>query len=487
MPIAAVPGYLQSADPDFYLAAPPGHRFLLYFPVWGHNGEAGGVDWRTKDRVKKYRRKAGQLVDDGWTDLANDQFACTIAAGKKPAHVDETPRARRPSEDQGLAPWRQMIEALARRQTAAAQGIPQDARLRLDAIAQAPFATGLGNEHPLENGFAFLNPYGLPYLPGTGVKGVLRQAARELASGEWGDSNGWSTRKVYPLMQGEGDKRKPVIDDGTKQPINLSLLDVLFGLESKDGDKVHVRAALSFWDVIPQIAGDSLMVEIMTPHQSHYYQPVAGSTGPHDSGSPNPISFLTVPPGSGFAFHVVCDVAHLARLTRDHPEGAPDLLAEGDRHWQSLLRHAFEHAFAWLGFGAKTAVGYGAMRRDSEAEVKAAKLRAEREAQAQRQREAAEREARRAAMSENMRRVEAFKEEFAARAEQLRGGKEKPNAAYHDRARRLAKDALEGAAWTAEERRAAAEAIEEWLPKVVQVDLKDERKKLRLAALKGQA
>jgi CRISPR-associated protein Csm5 len=109
------------------------------------------------------------------------------------------------------------------------------------------------------------------------------------------------------------------------------------------------------------------------------------------------------------------------------------------------------------------------------------------EIEAKRQREGAEREARRAAMSENMRRVEAFKEEFAARAEQLRGGKEKPNAAYHDRARKLAKEALEGAGWTAEERRAAAGAIEEWLPKVVQVDLKDERKKLRLAALKEQA
>lgn len=55
------------------------------------------------------------------------------------------------------------------------------------------------------------------------------------------------------------------------------------------------------------------------------------------------------------------------------------------------------------------------------------------------------------------------------------------------KARKLAKEALEGAGWTAEERRAAAEAIEEWLPKVVQVDMKDERKKLRLAALKVQA
>ena len=47
--------------------------------------------------------------------------------------------------------------------------------LRLDARAIAPFTTGLGTPIPLKNGFAFLNPYGLPYLPGSGVKGVLRQ------------------------------------------------------------------------------------------------------------------------------------------------------------------------------------------------------------------------------------------------------------------------------------------------------------------------
>ncbi|MFC4621980.1 type III-B CRISPR module RAMP protein Cmr6 [Comamonas nitrativorans] len=215
----------------------------------------------------------------------------------------------------------------------------------LDAIATAPFTTGLGNEHPLENGFAFLNPYGLPYLPGSGIKGVLRQAARELASGEWGDTGGWLDEKIHQL---------PIADS---RLIDLSILDVLFGLESGDGDKAHVRGALSFWDALPQIPGDSLVVDIMTPHQGHYYQQKkdrksGDSITPHDSGQPNPISFLTLPPGTQFAFHVQCDLPHLQRL-------APDL-AENNR-WQTLLTAAFEHAFEWLGFGAKTAVGYGAM------------------------------------------------------------------------------------------------------------------------------
>jgi len=207
--------------------------------------------------------------------------------------------------------------------------------LVMEAQSIAPFATGLGNEHPTENGFAFLNPYGLPYLAGSGVKGVLRQAARELADGEWGDHQGWDKAAILAL----------------------------FGSEP---EKDLIRGALSFWDVIPQLAGDSLTVDIMTPHQSHYYQ---GNASPHESGQPNPISFLTVPPKSGFVFYVQCDTTRLA----------PELAKDG--RWRTLLEAAFEHAFDWLGFGAKTSVGYGAMQEDPKrAQERAAKKEVEQRA-----------------------------------------------------------------------------------------------------------
>ncbi|HRD90954.1 MAG TPA: RAMP superfamily CRISPR-associated protein, partial [Accumulibacter sp.] len=85
-------------------------------------------------------------------------------------------------------------------------------------------------------------------------------------------------------------------------------------------------------------------------------------------------------------------------------------------------------------------------------------------------------------MSPNRRRVEEFIAEFAARAGQLRGRPENPNGVFHDKARALARDA---AAWDQEERAAAADAIEQWLPKVVRVDIRDERKKLKLSALRA--
>lgn len=305
MAIAAVPRYLGE---DFSTAA-PGHRFGMYLKLWGIESRSREALWTTHDvnyRTAGQQREERSFKDENKTPALKEALKLTDAD-------------------------KHSMKALADRQKALATVLASSGQLlRLEAKAVAPFSTGLGNEHPLENGFAFLNPYGLPYLPGSGVKGVLRQAARELVRGDWGGTQGW--------------------DEGS--------ITALFGREGDDGDTDHQRGALSFWDVIPQLAGDALKVEVMTPHQTHYYDAKKGES-PHESGSPNPINFLAVPPESGFAFHVQCNRPFLQRL-------APELV-EGNR-WQMLIRSALELAFEWLGFGAKTAVGYGAMQLDKEAE-----------------------------------------------------------------------------------------------------------------------
>jgi len=350
MPIAAVPSYLGKDFRD----ASPALRFGMYLPIWTDRADQEQEVRKRGEAKSPEGREVAALLQSQGMDAAIRTLR-QRQSRPLPGLWEKNDFAARKAWN-GIVALNQSdrvrMKALIDRESHSFSTTgPDSAKLRLSARAVAPFTTGLGNEHPLENGFAFLNPYGLPYLPGSGVKGVLRQAAKELASGQWADQQGWSEEKPYSIQ----------IDRDTT--IRLSLLDVLFGRETEAGDKVHVRGALSFWDVIPQIAGDHLLVEIMTPHQSHYYQqkPAAGSTNPHDSGQPNPISFLTVPPGSEFTFHVVCDVAHLRRLTEEKQSGAPDLLAEGETHWKTLLEAAFQHAFTWLGFGAKTAVGYGAM------------------------------------------------------------------------------------------------------------------------------
>jgi CRISPR-associated protein Cmr6 len=311
MTIAAVPDYLGK---DFGTAS-PGMRFGYYLSIWNS-------DWNREIADPK----------DTWKSIT-----CLNKGDKR--HLES-------------------IESRQRR-LATSFG---DAMFSVDAVAISPFSTGLGNEHPLENGFAFLSPYGLPYLPGSGVKGVVRQSALELASGDWEDTGGWSEDRITAL----------------------------FGPKGADGDSEHQRGALSFWDVIPLIKDDALQVEIMTPHQGHYYQQkkdrkTGGSISPHDSGQPNPISFLTVPPGSRFAFHVLCDLELLGHI-------GPELI-EGGR-WKQLLVAAFEHAFAWCGFGAKTAVGYGAMGEDQQKKAERERQEAARqeELRLQREKEAWERE-----------------------------------------------------------------------------------------------
>lgn len=266
MPQAAVPSYLGQDFQD----TPPGHRFGLYFKVW----------------------------EPTWARVTNISPALLNPATTLPPYALE------------------MAKRLRQRQQAVAMALGETV-FTLPATSISPFMTGTGIEHPLENGFAFLNPYGLPYLPGSGVKGVLRRAAEELALGLCDDdTGGW--------------------DETT--------INRLFGLEplSGDGEASRNRGALRFWDVFPESANNRLQVEIMTPHYGDYYQ---GKTTPHDSGRPNPILFLAIPPGSRFAFFVQCESALL-----------PESL---QKEWQKLLEIAFRHAFDWLGFGAKTAVGYG--------------------------------------------------------------------------------------------------------------------------------
>jgi len=120
--------------------------------------------------------------------------------------------------------------------------------------------------------------------------------------------------------------------------------------------------------------------------------------------------------------------------------------------------------------------GYGAMQRDRKAEA------ARQDALEEKQRAAA-----RSAMTEQRRVVEDFITYMKNRSDALRGKVVRPNGAEHDRARKLAKAALEEQGWTPEERRAAADAIEMWLPKVVSVVMKDERKKLKLNTLRGES
>ena len=397
MPIAAVPEYLGN---DF-CSASPALRFGMYLKLWGVDSRSKRNLWTTHD--VNYRETGRDRQERRFKD---DNKTSALDAATRLSEID-----------------RKSIAAHVQRQRAIFDAAAGADGLELMAKSVAPFTTGLGNEHPLENGFAFLNPYGLPYLPGSGVKGVVRRSAEELAHSDFFQGgSGWTLPAIWHLFGFEPwltsasrksdtewdkwiggfpvDKEKiaayldAVLDENSAAHKKLKCCirkydEPMCALRALlEERQLHVRGALEFWDAVPQIKGNRLAVEIMTPHQSHYYQSKAhaGSTSPHDSGKPTPISFLTVPPGSDFFFHVRCDHRRLARC-------APELAA--DDRWRTLLKAAFEHAFEWLGFGAKTAIGYGTMKRDHTGEQRSLQERENREraTHEQAERERAEREA----------------------------------------------------------------------------------------------
>jgi CRISPR-associated protein Cmr6 len=286
--IAALPNYINSTDNLVFADAAPGHRFQLYFR-----------SWRSEDREIFSNDKEGRAE-------------CLKEVCKIP------PSAR------------ELAIRLNARQSTLIQAQGQSG-YTCKKISTAPFATGLGNEHPSENGFAFLTPYGLPYLAGSGIKGVLRHAAEELAFENTEErADKWTWLDICWLFGFEG----------TESP-NENKIQNALDLDGKE----NYRGALDFWDCFPQMnKSEALTVEVITPHFTGYYQ--HGET-PHDAGQPKPVYFLALPSGSLFNFHVVC---HQNRL----PQGPHE-------RWKQLLDVAFEHACEWIGFGAKTSVGYGAL------------------------------------------------------------------------------------------------------------------------------
>ena len=278
--IAALPDFMPRDLKD----AAPGHRFQLYLENWqGRNGTAFTPYKKARATGKGERA----IFDQNCAGVLKD--LCPLPATSQKVLAGLRTRQQHLIAHYGTNGY------------------------RISTTSTAPFATGLGNEHPIENGFAFLTPYGLPYLAGSGVKGILRRATQELR-------------------------------DEAEAGFTDDAIDAMFGPERIDKPEDASRGALDFWDVFPNPVGGKLAVEIMTPHFGKYYR---GEDTPHDSGAPVPVSFLAVPAGSAFDFHAVCQAARL-----------PTSLQVT---WRNLLDRAFQHAFRWLGFGAKTSVGYGAM------------------------------------------------------------------------------------------------------------------------------
>lgn len=183
-------------------------------------------------------------------------------------------------------------------------------KLEFTAKLTSPLITGIGESHPHEISMVFDHNLGIPYIPSSGVKGIVRFA---------------HTLGLLGNIPENELEDKDYFDD-EKYWTNIPQL---FGTQG-------ARGSVIFLDAYPETVPD-LHIDIMNPHYGDYYGD--DTKPPADYLNPVPIKFLTVAKGTIFVFR--------ALIAKEHK----DLLDK--------VKNAFRKALTEEGVGAKTAVGYG--------------------------------------------------------------------------------------------------------------------------------
>ena len=182
----------------------------------------------------------------------------------------------------------------------------QDVKLYcVDAIVDWRLVVGLGSEHVQETNMTLHHIYGIPYIPGSAVKGVLRH---------------WWLQENEDFINNKGkiDEKLALEDAGFL---------TVFGSQEQRGE-------VQFLDAYPDEV--NFAIDIMNPHYPDYY---SGNKPPTDHQNPVPINFLTVEETT-FRF------VFLAKDQKPLDE----------------LKKRFQKTLEIKGIGAKTAVGYGYFR-----------------------------------------------------------------------------------------------------------------------------
>jgi CRISPR-associated protein Cmr6 len=378
-----------------------------------------------------------------WWSRFFDKFSADFGKpgdGEKGAFIQEICRGRCGDDDQLTASANRTLELI--------QALAGETCI---FISQGRFATGMGNDHPTENGFTWHPMLGVPYLPASSVKGLVR---------------GWIEWQAGQTA---------IYKDGGDAALRHKLLN-WFGSENKDPHECvaeHQAGWFIFFDALP-VKPVQLAADVMTPHYAKWYEkgggdnPLVTDTIPADWHSPVPVTFLTVKQAS-FQFAIAVR-GGLAEAQQQLAQTAlPEVMA--------VLQDALE----WAGAGAKTATGYGRMSVDEKAQKEAASQRE----QAQAARLENERKSALNKLSPNIRAIEELRVEIEKRLS--RGKIPISDAFWNENIKKLALQAAESSEWNSEEKVALATMLEEWAGKLMKLDAKDLRKQLKLAALRGQA
>ena len=210
---------------------------------------------------------------------------------------------------------------------------------------------GLGNPSVYETSITLHHVYGFPYIPGSAIKGVVRnwiinnffdltnEERGQIAEKKWGDA------KEDKALQDKGFCQLFGCSEGSAK-------------KTKDGKALAFIGDLIFFDAYP-IQNPNISMDTMTVHYPKYYG--EGTLPPADWQNPIPIPFLTLKnEGTKInQFQFVIGLRKGATTNviigkEDNPKLQGDIL--------QVISFCLKLALTQHGIGAKTAVGYGYMQ-----------------------------------------------------------------------------------------------------------------------------
>lgn len=169
---------------------------------------------------------------------------------------------------------------------------------------------GLGQTTILETGMTLERGTGIPFIPGSSIKGLAA---------------------AYALLNElEETERKNIESVANPSNLQKDFLDI-FGTQKTTGKVI-------FFDAVPT-KSPQLELDIMNNHYPDYYDK---KSPPTPSQNPNPVYFLTLGSKSEFAFAVAA---------RDNKPETEQLVIQA-KEW-------LYNGLSEMGIGAKTAAGYG--------------------------------------------------------------------------------------------------------------------------------
>jgi CRISPR-associated protein Cmr6 len=216
---------------------------------------------------------------------------------------------------------------------------------RFSSSLQWRMVIGLGGESVYETGMTLHPVYGIPYIPSSSIKGILRSwIISQLFDNS--ESKAISTSQVFCTLFGCPKD----IKDG-----KIKLSSALNGSE--------FQGTLRFFDAFPNQA-PKLKTDIMNVHYKDWYKEV-GYQAPTDTQSTNPIPFLTIDNDNNLAFAFNIAITENQQL-RSFNENIDSYIQEtsltADSNLLDFANYWLKSALENHGIGAKTAVGYGYMQ-----------------------------------------------------------------------------------------------------------------------------